>query len=277
MCFAEIRYPDEDPFKIYWKVEGQGPALMLIRGLGRSHRYFAPIIPYLVEHFSVVQFDNRGAGKSDHPSGPYSTKRMASDCIQVLDAAGIQQAWLLGMSLGGMIAIDVAHQFPQRVLGLIAGSCTPRGEGSVKVSLMPQVQLTASAFLPKKLARKIQAHMTLSDDFIDQADAVMDTWDGYASEEPFKIPSLLAQNAAISGHDSVPYLAEIEHPTLLLAGRQDRLVDCRNSTFMAEKMPNAIAQIWEDTAHNMETEQPERMAQTIVEFVAESMKRTSSA
>jgi pimeloyl-ACP methyl ester carboxylesterase len=267
MSFVEVEYPDEPPFKLFWRVEGRGPPLMLVRGLGRSHRYFSPILPYLAEHFTVVMFDNRGAGQSDHPRGPYSTERMAQDCMKVLDAAGIEQSWLLGMSLGAMIAIDAAHQFPDRVLGLIAGSCTPRGEGSVAVSALPRFQLSVSAFLPKKMARKIQAHVTLSDDFIDRADEVMDVWDEYAKDEPFKLSSLLAQNAAISGHDSVPWLEEIRQPTLLLAGRQDRLVDCRNTPFMASRMPNAEAHIWDDTGHNMETEQPERMASFIVDFV----------
>ena len=267
MSFVEVNYPDDPPFNLFWREEGMGIPLLLVRGLGRSHRYFSPILPHLTDQFRVVMFDNRGAGQSDHPKGPYSTEKMAQDCIQVLDAAGIEKAWLLGMSLGGMIALDAAHQFPDRVQGLVLGSCTPRGEGSISVSAWPRFQLTLSAFLPKKMARKIQAHVTLSDDFIDQADEVMDIWDGYAKDEPFKLASLLAQNAAISGHDSVPWLESIHHPTLLLAGRQDRLVDCENTPFMASKMPNAEAHIWDDTGHNMETEQPERMAQCVKEFV----------
>jgi 3-oxoadipate enol-lactonase len=274
MPFVEISHPNEPSFNMFWKVTGQGPPLMLVRGLARSHRYFAPIIPFLQQHFTVILFDNRGAGKSDHPKGPYSSQQMASDCVQVLAATGFESAWFLGMSLGGMIVLDIANQYPDKVLGMVLGSCTPRGKGSVPVSVWPQVLLAVSALLPKKLGRKLQAYVTLSDDFIGQADEIMDVWDEYAKDEPFKLASLLAQNAAISSHDSMPYLHKITAPTLLLAGKQDRLVDCRNTPFMASVMANAQGYIWDDTGHNMETEQPQRMAEKIIDFV--QMHRTTT-
>ena len=267
MPFTEIIHPDEDPFNMFWTVTGQGPPLVLVRGLARSHRYFAPIIPFLEQHFTVVLFDNRGAGKSDHPKGPYTSKKMAADTVQMLTAAGFESAWFLGMSLGGMIVLDIANQYPDKVRGMILGSCTPRGKGSIPVSIWPQVLLAVSAFLPKKMGRRVQAYVTLSDDFIDRADEIMDTWDEYAKEEPFRLASLLAQNAAISSHDSTPYLHQIEAPTLLLAGRQDRLVNCQNTPFMASRIPNSEGHIWDDTGHNMETEQPQRMAAKIISFV----------
>ena len=254
---------------LYWTTIGSGPPLVLIRGLARSHRYFEPIVPLLARRFQVLLFDNRGAGRSDTPPGPYTSAQMADDVVAVLDAAGVQSAWLLGMSLGGMIALDVVQRHPERVRGLVLGSVTARGRGiPERVPLWPKLLLAVSAILPKLLARKVQAWVTLSDAFVDQAEAVMDRWDAIAADEPFSIRALLAHLAAIRSHDSVPFLPSVDVPTLVMAGRDDRLVPWRNSVYLADRIPHAELVVVDDCGHNIETEQPRLMARRVTEFVA---------
>ena len=256
----------DDGVRLYWTSEGpeDGPAIVLVRGLGRSHRYFEPIVSPLVNRgFRVLRFDNRGAGQSDTPRGPYRAERMGRDVLCVLDAAGLDRAVVLGMSLGGMIALEAARLAPSRVHGLVLGSVTPRGRGSVRLPLWPQFCLFVSAVLPKVLARRIQAFVTISDGFRMHADALFDRWDGYAAKEPFTFRGLLSHLAAIRSHDSVDWAPRVHCPTLVLAGRQDRLVPWRNAIVLEELMPDAQAVVWDDVGHNMETEQPQRMAATI--------------
>jgi len=262
---------------LYWTSIGSGPTLVLIRGLARSHRYFQPIVPYLARYFRVVLFDNRGAGRSDRPRGPYSSAQMADDVIAVMDAAGARDAWLLGMSLGGMIALDVARRHPARVAGLVLGSCTPRGKGyPVRVPLWPKLLLAISALLPRSVGRRIQAFVTLSDAFIDRADAVMDRWDVLAAEDAPRIRDLLAHLAAIRSHDSVGWLDTIRQPTLVMAGEDDRLVPPANSRYLAERMPNAELEVIAHCGHNIETEQPGWMARRILCFVDEHAEAYAS-
>lgn len=262
-------YARSNDCNLYWTTIGSGPPLVLIRGLARSHRYFEPIVPLLARRFQVILFDNRGAGRSESPPGPYTSAQMADDVASVLDAAGVQSAWLLGMSLGGMIALDVVQRHPERVRGLVLGSVTAHGRGvPERVPLWPKLLLAVSAILPKALARRIQAHVTLSDAFVDQAEATMDRWDEIAADEPFSIRALLAHLAAIRSHDSVPFLPAVDVPTLVMAGRDDRLVPWRNSVFLAERIPAAELVIVDDCGHNIETEQPQLMARRVTEFVA---------
>ena len=156
---------------IYWTAIGRGPPIVLVRGLARSHRYFEPIVPYLARYFRVILFDNRGSGRSDRPAGPYSSDQMADDVVAVMDAAGARSAWILGMSLGGMIALDTARRHPRRVSGLVLGSCTARGRGyPTRVPLWPKLLLAISALLPRSMGRRVQAFMTLSDAFMDRAE-----------------------------------------------------------------------------------------------------------
>lgn len=263
---------------LYWTSIGSGPPLILIRGLGRSHRYFEPILPALARRFQVILMDNRGAGRSESPPGPYTSAQMADDVVAVLDAAGVSSAWLLGMSLGGMIALDVVQRHPERVRGLILGSVTARGSGvPVAVPMWPKLLLAISVLLPKRWARRVQAYVTLSDAFVDQADAVMDRWDAIAADEPFSIRSLWAHLAAIRSHDSVPFLSAIDVPTLVLAGRDDRLVPWRNGVYVADRIPGAELLVLDDCGHNIETERPAWMARRVTEFVANRGWRTRAA
>jgi 3-oxoadipate enol-lactonase len=277
MAKVTVSHPGETPFDLFWTEAGAGPPLILVRGLGRSHRFFEPLMPGLVEHFRVIRFDNRGAGQSDCPPGLYTTRQMARDVLAVMDAAEVPSAWVLGMSMGGMVALDLALQAPQRVTGLVLGSVTPNGRGSKACPFWPQFLLTVSAFMPKQIARRIQAHVTLSDDFLDQADAIMDQWDDWAKLEPFRLHGLLAHSAAIWTHCSGDDLEQVTCPTLVFAGAQDRLVPCDNARRMHARLPDSELLLYDDTGHNMETERPERMAAAITDFVRRQTAAPASA
>ena len=274
MPFVTVQHDSADPFRIFWTAEGSGPPLLLVRGLGRSHRFFAPIVPHLTDRFTVIRFDNRGAGQSDTPGGLYTTEQMAADCAAVLDAAGVDSAWVLGMSMGGMIALELALMSPARVRGLVLGSVNPYGKRSTSCGIWPQLLLFISAFSPKKTARQLQAWVTLSDAFLkdagkERADAMMDQWDQWAAMEPFRLKGLLAHTAAIFTHNSGDRLEQIAVPTLLMTGALDRLVPPANSQMMSEVIADAELHILADCGHNIETERPEEMIALVRRFITE--------
>jgi 3-oxoadipate enol-lactonase len=117
--------------KIYWEEEGKGAPVLLIMGLGWPSYMWYRTKPLLTKHYRTITFDNRGAGRSDVPAGPYPIATMASDAAAVLDAAGIESAHIYGVSMGGMIAQEFALQYPKRVKSLILG-CTQAGGPEAK-------------------------------------------------------------------------------------------------------------------------------------------------
>src|SRR5271154_5201086 len=123
--------------KIYWDEQGSGEPLLLIMGLSYPSYMWHRTRPELAQRYRTIAFDNRGVGQSDVPPGVYSIALMASDAAAVLDAAGVESAHVFGISMGGMIAQELALQSPKRVRKLILG-CTAAG-GPTAVRAEPEV------------------------------------------------------------------------------------------------------------------------------------------
>src|SRR5580700_671642 len=118
--------------KIYWDEQGTGEPLLLIMGLSYPSRMWHRSRPVLANSYRTIALDNRGVGQSDVPPGIYSIALMASDAAAVLDAAGVESAHVFGVSMGGMIAQELALQYPSRVRSLILGCTTAGGPAAVR-------------------------------------------------------------------------------------------------------------------------------------------------
>src|SRR4030042_7133963 len=121
-------------FRMYYEEHGSGFPLLLINGLGSDPLEWLHQLPAFAPLFRVIVFDNRGTGMTDVPPGPYTTGQMADDAASLLRALGITRAHVLGVSLGGMIAREVALRHPGLVDGLVLGCTGPGGELSVRPS-----------------------------------------------------------------------------------------------------------------------------------------------
>lgn len=104
---------------LYYEIIGQGHPLVLIRGVGSNADHWYDQVPALSQKFQLLVFDNRGIARSSDPGGPFSIRDMAADTTTLMDAVGINKAHLLGYSMGGMIAQEMALNDPQKVAGLI--------------------------------------------------------------------------------------------------------------------------------------------------------------
>lgn len=117
--------------RVNYESFGSGPAVLLILGQGMSLEAGWRTIEQLSSTFRVLAFDNRDIGQSDHALFPYVVSQMAQDAVAVLDAAGEERAHVYGMSLGGMVAQEVALRYRDRVGALVLGATTPGGPGAL--------------------------------------------------------------------------------------------------------------------------------------------------
>ena len=114
-------YAFNNGVRLYWEHEGEGDPLLMIMGLGFPLAMWRDLRSCMARQFRTIVFDNRGVGKSDVWLRPFSIPAMARDAICVMDAAGVRSAHVLGLSMGGMIAQELALLFPNRVQRLVLG------------------------------------------------------------------------------------------------------------------------------------------------------------
>src|SRR5260221_7576057 len=129
--------------KIRWESFGEGPPVLLIAGRGMTVDGWWATIPVLARSFRVIAFDNRDTGRSSHMPWPYSLAQMAEDAVAVLDAAGERRAHVYGISLGSLVAQEVALRHPDRVQALVLGASSAGGHAAY----MPSPTSLAQSFL----------------------------------------------------------------------------------------------------------------------------------
>jgi pimeloyl-ACP methyl ester carboxylesterase len=248
--------------RIAWEERGSGHPLLLIQGLGYARWSWEPILPRLADDYRVLFFDNRGIGESDKPEGPYTARAMADDALQVLDEAGVDRAHVLGASLGGMIAQELAVAAPERVDKLILCCTTPGGAATVP---MPQVTVdlfAAAATLPPEVALRRFVENALAADA--SPDLVQELFDRRLANPPDPA-GWQAQAAAGLGFAGVD--GAITAPTLLVTGTEDNVVDPRNSDVLAERIADAELERIEGTGHLFFWEQPDAFVRILREFL----------
>ncbi len=135
-------FTENNGTNIFWTEQGAGEPLLLIMGLGGSHKEWRRIAPPLAEKYRVIIFDNRGVGETVPTDEPFMIPQMAADAKAVLGAANVESAHILGMSMGGMIAQEFALNYPEmtRTLTLAVTACG----GKEAVLAKPEVLFTLS-------------------------------------------------------------------------------------------------------------------------------------
>jgi 3-oxoadipate enol-lactonase len=211
------------------------PPVLLIMGLAVSSKAWDRLPQILADERFVVVFDNRGTGQSSKEGLAYRMRDLADDAAAVLDAAGVAQADVFGISMGGMIAQELVLRHPSRVrrlaLGATFGSFRRRDKPPMR-SVWDLILLNLGFDSAARLAR-----LLLSKEWHASNPGRGVEW--IRAAEPTKFRYALAQSAAILRHDAEQRLKEIEAPTLIITGDADRLVPHRNSERLAQAIPGA--------------------------------------
>jgi 3-oxoadipate enol-lactonase len=249
---------------IAWERRGSGPPLLLIHGLGYARWGWEPVVDELADAHELLLFDNRGIGESEAPLGPYSASAMAEDAVAVLDAAGVERAHVLGTSLGGMVALQIALDWPDRVDRLVLACTTPGSDSAAPMPEQTVRLIQESPSLPREVAMRRGVENALAPG-ADQGmiDRIMEH--RVATAQP--LGAWLAQAAAGMTFDVWDRVCEIGAPTLVLTGDLDVVVDPRNSELLAASIPGARLELFPGTGHLFFWEQPERFVEVVRDFL----------
>lgn len=244
--------------RIAWERRGAGPPLLLVHGLGYARWGWERVARPLARSFELLLYDNRGIGASEAPPGPYTVRELAADAVQVLDEAGVERAHVLGTSLGGMVAQELALAAPERVDKLVLASTTPGGAGARPMPEQTVRLLTGGATL-----RQLVENALAPDADVELVERILRHRE--ATAQPFEAWS--AQAAAGAGFDAFDRVGGIVAPTLVLTGTEDAVVDPRNSTLLAERIPDARLQLFDGGGHLFFWEQPDAFVAVVTEFL----------
>jgi pimeloyl-ACP methyl ester carboxylesterase len=233
--------------ELYWESLGDAsdPALLLINGLGSQCINFAVewCERYVAEGYRVIRFDNRDAGLSSKLDDvEYSLVDMAGDAVAVLDAAGVDRAHVLGVSMGGMIAQQLAIDHPERVRTLtsVMSRTGEPGFGDAHPEALAMLIRPPAGSREEYVEMQVEAlHVYGSTpEWLD--DDLTRTRAANAYDRCFCPAGMGRQVAAIvSGPSRDPQLSQLDVPTLVLHGSRDRLVDPSGGRHTAEVIPGA--------------------------------------
>ena len=262
-------YTTNNGVKLYYEVHGSGQPLFLIMGLGGTSESWRFQVQYFCKYYQVIVMDNRGAGRSDQPDEEYTTKIFASDVKQVLDDLNIQQAHIFGLSMGGMIAQQFCLSYPQYVKSLLI-SCSGTGTPdpyyvpcSKEVQQVLHMDRTVDnrREVTEKLVEVFYHHTyrVQIPDLLERILSLPMTQKDYAYKRQL-------QACHLKEHTS-PQLKNIQVPTLIIHGQDDKVWPVQNAHNLAELIPNSTCVILEECGHMFFIEKPREYNQAVHDFL----------
>lgn len=259
-------------FRIYYERHGAGEPLLLVTGFTISAAVFDPILPLYSERFECLVYDNRGSGRSSTPLRPTSIPEMAADAVQVLDELGIESAHVYGLSMGGMIAQEIALRFPDRVRGLILGGTTTGGPRAVIPSVRELGTLLRSMGVSARSGGRPWTDSAVAGAVFSKA--FRDAHPERTRELASHFTAHRARPHGIAGHwwatvyhDTYARLPEIQAPTLVMHGELDEMAPIGTSRLLANRIPDAELVIIPESGHAYPLELPEESFAALTEWL----------
>ena len=251
-----------------YELSGNGPALCLISGY-RLHGAAWPeiFVERLARWFNVLTFDNRGTGLSDKPAHGYNLDNMAKDVVALLDEVGVGPAHILGFSMGGAIAQELAIRHPAMVNDLVLFATFPGGMFGIPAPWSVLRRLfDIEGRTPEEAARQVWP-VTYSPEYLASHLAEVEAQMHREIVYPTPEHAARGQSAAIRAFSSTFRLSGITARTLVATGDADKLVPPGNSRILCNHIPDARLAIFPGLGHRAIWEAPDSMAEFIGSFL----------
>jgi 3-oxoadipate enol-lactonase len=251
--------------ELYYERAGEGEPMLLIQGMSANLLAWGDVFrPLLEPSFDCIAFDNRGMGRSGRAALPFTIADLAGDALGLLDALEIETAHVVGISMGGAIAQELALAHPERIRTLTLGATFC---GGPEASLMSpeDLQMLGAAYASGDPEQVFRAMWVINISPAHRADdSNFDAFREMGSRLPAPRPVVAQQMQACAEHDTSERLHELSMPTLVIHGTADRLIDVSNGKQIARLIPAPLEPL-EEVGHMFWWEQPERSAELIRE------------
>ena len=254
--------------QLYYEIHGEENRdwMVLIMGLGFDISGWQFQVPEFAKEYKVLVFDSRDVGRSDKPDASYSIKMMADDTVRLMDRLDIEKAHIVGSSMGGFIAQEMAINYPERVRSL----------SLVSTSAHYTMYLTAADIIKelkeKEVSEELIAKMNLflgcTDSFLRNDELVKMAIDMMLNHPyPQPLEAYIRQYKACREFDARNRLHKVKAPTLVLVGNQDVALPPSYSKELAEKIPGAKLVVLDGGGHGFNFEIPDKFNKAVLDFV----------
>jgi pimeloyl-ACP methyl ester carboxylesterase len=253
--------------ELAYELRGAGTPLVMIHGAQGDQTMFADLAPALAAKFCVLTFDQRGSGLSEKPDMGYSIALLADDTAALMDHLDLSAAHVIGVSMGGMIAQELALRHREKLRSVVLGCTTAGGPKAIRIG----ANVSAAAYSTQPMSAEERGTALAEAAFTK----------GYIARHPEIIPAMVEARRrrpidpiafghrmqAAYAHDAYDRLPQIRCPTLVVTGKDDALISWENSRILAELIPGARLVLLEPAGHCFWLEQPEQSTQAILRFL----------
>jgi 3-oxoadipate enol-lactonase len=253
--------------EMYYEVHGSGEPVVLIHGLSMDSSTWFNQVSVLSQNYQVVVFDNRGVGQTDAPNEDYSTEMMADDAVALLKFLNVDNAHILGFSMGGMIAQIIALKYPELVRSLLLNTTAAQFPAKAKHLVQTWLRmLNENVSLETRIREGFL--WVYTNEFFEDDETVMASVNlAINHPHPLSTHGFAGQVAALMKHDTRSQISQISVPTLVLIGGDDIFIPIEFSEELAAKILKAELVILERGGHNCWMEFPELFNQAVMQFL----------
>lgn len=257
---------------LHYEQHGAGEDLVLIGGLGADHQVWKSTLRHFSKHYRVLTFDNRGAGQSSAPDFPYTTEMMANDTLGLMDALHISRAHILGHSMGGRIAQQIALIAPEKVNRLII-ACSHAKSSAISSMILSMREKLQEANVSKELLAEYTMPFLFGEAFLKNTAQVKGfiQWT-LQNPRPQSAIGYKNQLLAVRAHDVTHQLNQITAPTLIIAGSEDILAPAASLESMSKSIKNSAFKSIADCAHMPHVEKSHEFFNAVLRFLDSPLK-----
>ncbi len=250
---------------------GSGPPLLLIAGLGGKGSSWRPYLQTAAKTHCVLTFDNRGAGAAPALEGPVTIRELAADVLALMDALGLEHVPVMGRSMGGKIAQELALMAPERVSRLVLVATSGRSDAHL-AQIYEHWARMAELGVPAEVRHRSSMLWCLSAASLENTEAIAPYLQAKNSAD--RPGDYAIQARACARHDALERLRQLDVATLVIAGSDDRLTPVAHAHALVDAIPGSRLELIPDAGHLVYLEQPEKFARAASDFLNASPQRS---
>ena len=252
-----------DSVEVSYRIQGEGPALYMVHGIGSRKVTFDGLIPELSQHFTCVSYDLRGHGDSPIGQLPYSLDQMVQDLEALRIKLGHEKIHIAGHSLGGMIGPAYARAFPQRALSVTLLSTAAGRTEEDRAKLQAVIALMREKGVMPVIKTLVERWYT--DDFIARRPDLIEMRIQQVEDTPQEV--FLSVFDIYGTTEMAPWLHDVTCPCLVMTGEHDGGCNPRLNTFIHQQLPHSQLVILDGLKHSILIEAPQRVWPVVKEFL----------